>query len=169
MAAYFAPLQCAVGTAAGNEKLFKAAETFIESRREGEKRLLMGLDCTNAFNEVDLARQFPELFHFLWQFYGEPAELWYRLADGRVKTILSQQGTQQGDPASPFLFCLALQPVLKAIQASFPRALIQAFMDDIIPGADESKADGVVDKAEQELQTISLRLARKKSKAYGPH
>ncbi len=176
MAAYFAPLQCAVGTAAGNEKLFKAAETFIESRREGEKRLLMGLDCTNAFNEVDrqaivneLARQFPELFHFLWQFYGEPAELWYRLADGRVRTILSQQGTQQGDPAGPFLFCLALQPALKAIQASFPRALIQAFMDDIIPGADESEADELVDKAEQELQSISLKLARKKSKAYGPH
>ncbi|CEM37462.1 unnamed protein product [Vitrella brassicaformis CCMP3155] len=176
MAAYFAPLQCAVGTPAGNEKLFKAAETFIQSRRESEKRLLTTLDCTNAFNEVDrqaivneLASQFPELFHFLWQFYGEPAELWYRLADGRVRTILSQQGTQQGDPAGPFLFCLALQPVLKAIQASFPRALIQAFMDDITPGVDESEADGVVDKAEEELQTISLKLARKKSKAYGPH
>ncbi|CEM34525.1 unnamed protein product [Vitrella brassicaformis CCMP3155] len=172
MAAYFAPLQCAVGTPAGNEKLLKAAETFIQSRREGEKKLLMGLDCTNAFNEVDrqaivneLASQFPELFHFLWQFYGEPAKLWYRLADGRVRTILSQQGTQQGEPAGPFLFCLALQPVLKAIQASFPRALIQAFMNDITPGADKSKADGVVDKAEEELQTISLKLARKKSKA----
>ncbi|CEM24748.1 unnamed protein product [Vitrella brassicaformis CCMP3155] len=103
------------------------------------------------------------------KFYGEPAELWYRLADGRVRTILSQQGTQQGDPAGPFLFCLALQPVLKAIQASFPCALIQAFMNDITPGVDESEADGVVDKAEEELQTISLKLARKKSKAYGPH
>ncbi|CEM20377.1 unnamed protein product [Vitrella brassicaformis CCMP3155] len=42
-------------------------------------------------------------------------------------------------------------------------------MDDITLGADESEADGVVDKAEEELQTISLKLARKKSKAYGPH
>ncbi len=176
MAAFFAPLQCAVGTSAGNEKLFKAAETFIESRGEGDRRVLMTLDAQNAFNEVDrqaivneLARNFPQLFHFFWQFYGEPAELWYRLADGRAETILSEQGTQQGDPGGPFLFCLALQPVLKAVQASFPRALITAFMDDITEGGDQEEADELVDKTEEELKGINLRLARRKCKAYGPH
>ncbi|CEM34897.1 unnamed protein product [Vitrella brassicaformis CCMP3155] len=61
------------------------------------------------------------------------------MEDGRMETILSQEGTQQGDAAGPFLFCLGLQPALVKLQEEFPDDFVGAFMDDIDGGLDETR------------------------------
>ena len=162
-AEHLAPLQCAVGVPAGGEKLFKAAQTFLEAAPEGEERVLLALDAQNAFNTMDrqkmmdeLAATFPQLLDFFWQFYGQPAQLWYRLNDGTVHTIWSQEATQQGDAGSPLLFCLTLQPVLRRLKEKFPDCLVGAFMDDLIGGCAGEEAPHFVKTAEEELSSIKL-------------
>ncbi|CEL92307.1 unnamed protein product [Vitrella brassicaformis CCMP3155] len=96
----FAPLQFAVGTSAGGEKIFRACQTYLETRRDdSDRRVLVTLDCKNAFNSIDrqaildeLGTKWPSFVDSFWQFYGTPAELWYRMEDGRTETILSQEG-----------------------------------------------------------------------------
>ncbi len=172
----FAPLQFAVGTEAGGEKVFAAAKTFLET--EGgpfQQRTLVSLDAKNAFNCVDrqamldaLAEKYPSMVNFFWQFYGEPGELWYQMDDGRVETILSRQGTQQGDAAGPFLFCLAFHPALEQLQREFPRAFIGGFMDDVTVGIDSSDTAACVAAAERIFGAYGLELRREKSFAWSP-
>ena len=74
------PLQYAVGTQAGNEKLIRAVESFLEGI--GEDFCLGGLDSANAFNSCDrewfmseLQQDFPELVPFFDIWYSGEAEL----------------------------------------------------------------------------------------------
>ncbi|CEM34284.1 unnamed protein product [Vitrella brassicaformis CCMP3155] len=172
----FAPLQFAVGTSAGGEKIFRACQTYMETRRDdSDRRVLVTLDCKNTFNSIDrqaildeLGTKWPCFFDFFWQFYGTPAELWYRMEDGRTEIILSQEGTQQGDAAGPFLFCLGLHLALVKLQQEFPDDFVSAFMDDIDGGLDETRVTGYVDRAEQLLAEKKSRLRRDKSAAWSP-
>uniref|UniRef100_A0A7S1JMB8 Reverse transcriptase domain-containing protein n=1 Tax=Vitrella brassicaformis TaxID=1169539 RepID=A0A7S1JMB8_9ALVE len=97
------------------------------------------------------------------------ATLWYRMEDGHIETILSQEGTQQGDAAGPFLFCLGLHPALVKLQEEFLDDFIGAFMDDIYGGVYETRVTRYVDRAEQLLAEKKLKLRRDKSAAWSPH
>ena len=97
------------------------------------------LDAENAFNCCDrqvfmdaLQKDFPELHDFFAQFYHGESSIMYRGEDGTPHFIISRQGTQQGDPAGPFLFCLGLKAVLEKLhtQLSGPCA-IMGLMDDV--------------------------------------
>ncbi|MFN9115078.1 MAG: reverse transcriptase domain-containing protein, partial [Bacteroidota bacterium] len=132
---FFEPWQFAVGVSSGAEKLAASAKSYLEA---GDDRGIVLFDARNGFNEAErqdqmdgLAEHFPWLLDFFWQWYGEPAELWYTLEDGTVETILSSQGTQQGDPAGPFLFSLGLQRHLAASASHEARPHVTAFMDDV--------------------------------------
>ncbi len=141
----------------------------------GQRRVLLTLDAANAFNSIsrqaifdNLAAQFPELLPFFRQFYGSPAELWFWLDDGSVEVLFSARGTQQGDAAGPFLFCLGLHPVLQGLQEEFPDALIAAYMDDIFIGTLEASMAPIVESADRRLQERMLQLRREKSHAFCP-
>ena len=171
----FSPLQFAVGTEAGSEKLFRAAQTYIEAAPTGERRTLITLDAKNAFNSIsraavlgELAEKYPWMVDFFWQFYGTPAELWYRMEDGQVETILSEEGTQQGDAAGSLLFCLGFQPALKQLQSEFPDEFVGGFMDDVEGGMTDDKVNAFVAAAERIFLTYHLQLRREKSHAWCP-
>mmetsp|Transcript_14739 Transcript_14739/g.35147 ORF Transcript_14739/g.35147 Transcript_14739/m.35147 type:complete len:88 (-) Transcript_14739:236-499(-) len=87
------------------------------------------------------------------------------MEDGRTETILSQEGTQQGDAASSFLFCLGLHPALVKLHEEFPDDFVSAFMDDIDGGLDETRVTRYVDRAEQLLAEKKVRLRRDTSAA----
>ena len=36
-----------------------------------------------------------------------------------LRTLLSAEGVQQGDPLGPFLFCLAIQPLVLKLRSEF--------------------------------------------------
>ncbi|CEM30702.1 unnamed protein product [Vitrella brassicaformis CCMP3155] len=143
----FSPLQFAVGTSAGGERLFRACQTFTETRRDdSDKRVLVTLDNKNAFNSFDrqaildeLGTKWPSLVDFFWQFYATPAELWYRMEDGRTAT-----------------------------SSEFLDDFIGAFMDDIDGEVDETCVMRYVDRAEQLLAEKKLRLQRDKSTRWSP-
>ena len=52
-------------------------------------------------------RRVPGIYKFCHLAYSQPSSLTY---DGR--TIMSQEGSQQGDPLGPVQFCTTIQPLL---------------------------------------------------------
>jgi len=169
---FLGPNQFAVGTKAGSEKLVHCVSAFINSVEEGTCSALL-LDCVNAFNACDrkvildaLHGAYPELEPFFKQFYGGRSPILYRGADGSPHYIWSEEGTMQGDPAGPFLFCLGLKACLDAIEAQLPAsAIILSLMDDITVLLDSESALEAFKICQRELKSkFNLELNVMKSK-----
>ena len=66
----------------------------------------------------------------------KPADVFFRMDSGEIRTIACSSGVQQGDPMGPAMFCLALRPGLKRFRPEFEREGVEAFacMDDVSLG-----------------------------------
>ena len=89
---------------------------------------MLYLSAINAYNQVErstvleeTARHFPECLAWVKTCYGAPSVLKFGPAD-----ILSALGLHQGDPLAGLLFCLALKPVVDAIEAQVPTLSLNA-------------------------------------------
>ena len=69
------------------------------------------------------------IYKFCLLSYEKPSILAYAR-----RTILSQEGPQQGDPLGPALFCNAIQPLLMSLTSE----LRVGYMDDLTIGGPES-------------------------------
>jgi hypothetical protein len=94
-------------------------------------------DFSNAFNSVSRDKAFanfqkylPELYPYVHAIYGDTPSLWFNL-QSNYSSISSSQGAQQGDPLGPFLFAIAVFPLLEELQRQLPDGFIQAYIDDI--------------------------------------
>jgi len=94
--------------------------------------VLVKLDFTNAFKWIhrddmlySVYNRIPKLYAFCMSAYGQPSVLHFG-----TYTILSQKGTQQGDPLRPLLFCNTIHPTLSSLQAQ----LNLGYLDDISLG-----------------------------------
>ncbi|MDP3213170.1 MAG: reverse transcriptase family protein [Deltaproteobacteria bacterium] len=129
--AYFKPVQFGVAIRGGAEAIIHYTRAHL--KREPD-HCLVQVDIKNAFNQVSrqsffetLAQDFPSLFRYAKCFYGIEGQLF--INDDTC--IASREGVQQGDPLGPFLFCLAMHPVLSELTASHPQCKVLAYMDDI--------------------------------------
>ncbi|CAM9772889.1 unnamed protein product [Heterosigma akashiwo] len=79
--------------------------------------------------------------------------------------VISSQGTQQGDPAGPFLFCLGLKAVLAKLQRELqgPCAIL-GLMDDVTVLLPSDQAEEAWNKAKACFQEYGLTLRADKSK-----
>ena len=57
-----------------------------------------------------------EAFSFFFQFYADTSQLWHTIDPSHISSIDSDEGFQQGDPASTALYCIGIQPFLKQLQ-----------------------------------------------------
>ncbi|HSN23938.1 MAG TPA: reverse transcriptase domain-containing protein, partial [Methylomicrobium sp.] len=94
------------------------------------------LDFSNAFNCLHrdtmldaVRRKVPEIYKYCHLSYSSSSILFF----GTHK-ILSQEGTQQGEPLGPLLFCLSAQPLLSSLKAR----LSLGYMDDFTIGGPEA-------------------------------
>ena len=120
----------------------------------------MKLDISNAFNSLhrdsmlaSVDEIIPELAAYCHLAYAESSSLQF----GRF-TILSQEGSQQGDPLGPLLFCLPLQPILNGLRSP----LAFGYLDDLTLGGDPGVVEADVDTIEGECSRLGLNLNRKK-------
>ena len=67
----------------------------------------------------------PEIYKFCHLSYSPSTRLRYGL-----KSISSEEGTQQGDPLGPLLFCITIQPLLHMLRSE----LVVSYIDDISIG-----------------------------------
>src|SRR6185437_1218346 len=112
---------------------------------------ISSLDLTNAFNSVSrhhlasvIGVQAPFLLGFFRWGYGVASSLFVRGPNG-IHVIQSREGGRQGDPMFPFLFSLAIRPLVEELAERFAlkvtiadkdgdlveKRLIWAYLDDI--------------------------------------
>jgi hypothetical protein len=158
LADYLQPTQLGVGTPGGCEAAVHATRRFAESMPAGH--CVVKLDFTNAFNclhrdaMLDAVKQrVPGIYKFCHLSYNQPSVLVY--AD---RTILSQEGPQQGDPLGPVQFCNTIHPMLQSLDSE----LKEGYMDDLTLGGPESQVARDVETVKRRGEEIGLRLNEKK-------
>uniref|UniRef100_A0A0G4FKI3 Reverse transcriptase domain-containing protein n=1 Tax=Chromera velia CCMP2878 TaxID=1169474 RepID=A0A0G4FKI3_9ALVE len=138
---HLGPLQFAVRTRAGTEKLFRYVQTCLQ---RSPSSAVLNLDASNAFNACDrqvvmdeLHAHFPHLYTFFALWYGTPSDLVFKDQTGFLRKIKCEEGVQQGDVAGPLLFCLRLKPSLDGVLGDLQAkhrgkgCFVGAFMDDV--------------------------------------
>jgi hypothetical protein len=158
---HLSPHQTGFGTKKGAEAAIHATRSFIE---ENSNNAFLKIDFKNAFNCVrrdvflrQVRHLCPEIFNFITSGYEKDSILSFN-----GKTILSQEGAQQGDPIGPMLFCLAIQPIINKITC----ALNVWYLDD---GTIGDSLDNVLTTFEmivEESKAIGLEVNTGKCELY---
>src|SRR5215470_5111097 len=101
LADYFRPLQLGVAVSGSCEAVVHATRRFMENMADDD--VIVKLDFSNAFNSVGrnavlhaVSTKLPEIYRFCFTSYSEASFL--QFGD---RSILSQEGGQQGDPLGP--------------------------------------------------------------------
>jgi Reverse transcriptase (RNA-dependent DNA polymerase) len=138
---FFAPTQLGVGVSGGCEAAIHATRRFIEMMPQDYA--VAKLDFSNAFNSLRrdsmldaVHKTIPEIYKFCFLSYSQSSSLKYG-----SRSILSQEGSQQGDPLGPLLFCLTIHPILKSLSSE----LVIGYIDDITIGGSISSVQLDID------------------------
>ena len=98
--------------------------------------------------------------------YESPAPLLMRNEQRKLTQLESTSGVRQGDPLGPMLFAMALQPVLKKLQASHPTVSILAYLDDVVIMGKADDMPLAIHSLAQEAASIGLQLRADKCLVY---
>jgi len=150
----FLPRQLGVGTSGGCEAAVHSVRRFIQSMPLDY--VVAKIDFTNAFNALHrdhmlatVFRESPEIYKYCHLAYSSPSVLFF----GEFQ-LMSEEGTQQGDPLGPLLFCLAVQHLLNSLNSSF----VAGYMDDFTVGGTETDVDRDVQHIIQAGSDIGLNV-----------
>jgi len=173
--------QFGVGRKGGVEQAIHTARALAEVR---PSLVWLGLDARNAFTEMRrdamvaaVEENAPEMAPYARLTLNRRSRYWYQLADGSWVDLYAEEGTDQGGPLSPAIFCIGLRPALERIESRLraraeekgedPNEIcLIAYIDDILLGAPPALVRDAVKIAEEELAELGLKLALAKTTAW---
>jgi hypothetical protein len=169
------PAQLGVGVQGGGEVVVHGLQVAMEANPTWA---LCTVDWKNAFNACSRARMlqevsvhFPALYPFVEACYAVDPVMVYGIQGDRgmeLHTIMSSDGTQQGDPLGPLLFALLLHPVLRATMEAHPGlTMLPSFLDDTgIPGPPALVAEAFKTLVELGREMAGLTVNQSKCRVY---
>ena len=131
------------------------------------------IDCSNAFNEIMRAAIAAELYSNpslgpLWGPFDFAYNIQSELIVDDTLSIISDEGSRQGDLAGGIYFGLGINPCLKKVAAEHPQlTLLRAFHDDINASGSTSAVLAAFDTFREILAEIGLTV-NDKSEIYLP-
>lgn len=150
----FSPNQVGVGVPGGCEAAIHATRRFIDSMPSNY--VVAKLDFSNAFNclrrdsmLLSVKDKIPELYKYCHLAYSQSSLLQF----GSF-TVLSEEGTQQGDPLGPLLFCLTVHSLLSSLSSQ----LNIGYLDDFTLGGPDDVVSRDVDIVIEEGAKLGLHL-----------
>ena len=130
MTTILSPKQLGVGAKGGAEAAVHATRRYLQQMSAGN--ILAKLDLKNAFNSLSrnamldaVAEYAPDIYHLCYSAYSSPSILSFG-----NHIVSSSEGPQQGDPLSPLLFSITIQPILENLKCE----LVIGYLDDITIG-----------------------------------
>ena len=88
------------------------------------------------------------------------------MQDRLIQTILSSEGSQQGDPDGSFLYCLGAALCLQRIAHILPLCYLGAIIDDLTVGTNVHNIPQVINVVSQSLEEYGIVLALQKCLIY---
>ena len=123
------------GVPGGLESVVHSVRLLLD---QNPNHIALSLDMKNAFNTIrraDVAQQlhasFPEIVPFFKMSYDPKSRLYVRTNDGGLETLISDEGTKQGDPIAGTLFNIGFLHVPIGIRQQFPTVTPFGIHDDI--------------------------------------
>lgn len=160
---YLHPQQIGFGVKFGCEAAVHAIRSYVRNPKNGLK-VILKVDVKNAFNSVErdvmlaeIKDKVPQLYRYFRQCYLRPTFLAYG-----NKVIMSKVGAQQGDPAGPLLFSLAIHPLISAVHTE----LNVWYLDDGSLGDTPAKILEALSFIKQNAKSIGLELNTSKCEIY---
>ena len=165
------PLQVGCGVKAGLDAIVHDARDAIVNLDHDPTYIAVSVDACNAFNRTSRAEMLrqtanhaPSLIRFVNALYAKGMPF-LRFGDEHLR---SQEGAQQGDPASSLMFALAIHPIVQRIEAECDLVVHRWYADDglLVGKIDQVKL--ALDIIAEEGEKISFILQPTKTKAYWP-
>ena len=173
-----APLQAGVGLSGGVEFVIHTVRHLLHSH--GKDWACISIDCKNAYGSVLLST----IQHELQLIKHGRADLIAAYFDNFVIPLRKlkspgvadddgaidvRDGIIQGDPVSPLLFCLALQPVLRAVQDNLKSGHVFGYLDDVVLVGPVADIFPAFELFKSKAATISLTVNLTKTKVLSLH
>ena len=166
--------QCAAALEGGIETFAKAVRLVLEHHPGW---VAYQQDLENAYGcvqrEPTLARleaRAPLVARWQRRMWEEPGEVLYHRTDGVTERVKVGQGCEQGDPLGPAACCMAMAPGLRRARARIaelhPKALVLAYMDDVLLVCPPTIAEAALAALGEELGQDGFVFAPDKSWAW---
>ena len=159
-------VQFGIGVGGGASMALR--KTLVKLEQLGQPGALLTVDARNAYNSIDRAHCLREmyrtpglapLFGLVDLMYRTPSTVLFRLQDGSLRAIKSQQGVRQGCPLGPLLFSLGVHPVWSAIPDLPNRVHAAADLDDLAVTLPWDRTFQTFDRIRTGLRELGLSLA----------
>lgn len=164
------PINLAVGVQGGCEIVYHCVKYFLIDK---------GLSCfcsdfSNAFNSASRCVMLEELFKCnglrrIWRLahwaYSEPSKVYINNRDGSLAgTIVSEEGSRQGDVIAPLLFCLCVRSLYDRVSKVGKDVTPIAFCDDLFLLGEPDQVVKCAIALKEESAKVGLNMNMKKCK-----
>ena len=169
----FTPIQFGVGVQFGSEVIVHSIRHALKLNSTNKDFVLLQADFSNAFNCVSrpafltaVATHLPHILPFVSYCYATKPLLFVSQSSTVIESL---NGTQQGDPLGPLLFCLAINLLISKFSQDFPDLVNLWYMDDGHIGGPTEVIAKIINVISQTGPTIGVFLNLEKSKLFWPH